>query len=413
MTRSYFLIFRMTVLAGVLALAGAAQARLPAQDPSTVIFPPQKLPLAFSHAKHLAKKIECDFCHEKAPGSRRSADDLIPVEEVCSTCHAIDRAHPEKLSPKLAARGLANDCALCHPGFRPGAEVARVVMPAPNLKFDHKAHVDKKITCTRCHGDLSEVQVATRAQLPMMGLCLDCHDSRRAPQHASSRCTTCHPARPDNTLETSFPSGTLTPSGLLRGDAHTLEFRTDHAAVAREGEGYCLSCHRQDYCLSCHNGVVKPLDFHGNDYVSIHAIDARKNDPKCQSCHRLQSFCLGCHQRLGIVDPRTGEEGGFRPLGPRSFHPQGWSDPSASANPNHHAWQAQRNLRQCVSCHRQESCLECHASQSGAAGASSRMQVSPHPGNWRGSERCLALAGRNARVCLTCHGPNDSHLSCR
>ena len=35
--------------------------------PSEVIFPPQQLPVTFSHAKHLAKKIACDFCHEQAP----------------------------------------------------------------------------------------------------------------------------------------------------------------------------------------------------------------------------------------------------------------------------------------------------------------------------------------------------------
>jgi len=404
MTKSFVVIFCMT------ALADAAAAR---SGPSEVIFPAQKMPLAFSHKKHLAKRIECDFCHEKAPGSRNAADDLIPDEEVCSTCHEIDRAHPEKRSPKLAARGLANDCALCHPGFTPGAEVARVVMPAPNLKFDHKVHVDKKIECTRCHGDLSKIELADRTQLPAMELCLSCHDSRKAPLHAASRCTTCHPSRYDGTLETRFPSGTLTPSGTLRGDAHTLTFRTDHKAVARDDEGYCLSCHRRDFCQSCHNGVVKPFDFHGNDYLSRHPVEARRDDPRCDACHRRQSFCLGCHERLGVVDPRTGQEGAFRPLGPRSFHPQGWADPIASGQPNHHAWQAQRNLRQCVSCHRQETCLECHASKSGAASGAARMTINPHPANWRGSSRCQALVGRNARMCLQCHGPDDAHLSCQ
>ena len=31
--------------------------------PSEVIFPAQQLPLRFSHQKHLAKGIACDFCH--------------------------------------------------------------------------------------------------------------------------------------------------------------------------------------------------------------------------------------------------------------------------------------------------------------------------------------------------------------
>src|SRR5262249_16129191 len=124
-------------IATSLVLVGDAGAR---GLPSEVIFPAQQLPLNFSHARHLAKRIECDFCHDQLGKSRKSSDRLIPDEEVCSTCHEIDRTHPEKVSPKYAARGLASNCALCHPGFQPGKEVARVVVPTPNLKFDHKAH---------------------------------------------------------------------------------------------------------------------------------------------------------------------------------------------------------------------------------------------------------------------------------
>ena len=40
--------------------------------PSEVIFPAQQLPVSFSHARHLAKKIACDFCHEHAPSSTQA-----------------------------------------------------------------------------------------------------------------------------------------------------------------------------------------------------------------------------------------------------------------------------------------------------------------------------------------------------
>jgi hypothetical protein len=375
--------------------------------PSPVIFPTQQVPLTFSHARHLAKKIECDFCHDKAPTSTRSADDLLPSEEVCSTCHMIDRDHPERDDKH------AMGCARCHPGFRAGADVPTVVIPAPNLKFDHAAHASRGIACTRCHVGMDAVGLAGRAQLPTMATCLSCHDSRRAPLHGPSRCATCHLVQPDSTLQTQFASGTLVPSGALRGDAHTLAFRTQHAAVAGNDPRYCASCHRQDFCQACHNGVVKPLDIHGNDYVSRHAIDARKDSPRCDGCHRRQSFCLGCHERLGVVDARTGGDSAFQPIGQRRFHPPGWSDPSAAGNPNHHKWQAERNLKQCVACHRQETCLECHASNGSAAGGAGKMWVNPHPPDWRGSARCQALADRNPRVCLRCHAPTDPQLSCR
>lgn len=353
--------------------------------PSEVIFPAQSVDVRFTHARHLAKKIGCDFCHDKAASSTKSSDNLIPTQEACE---------------------------LCHPKWM-GADLARVVMPAPNLKFDHSVHVQKGIGCTRCHASVARVDVATRNQLPTMGLCLECHDSRRGGLHAPSRCATCHLMRPDGTLEQQLPTGTLMPSGALRGDAHTADFRTHHASVAANDERYCANCHRQDFCLSCHNGVVKPLDFHGNDYVSRHAVDARKDDPRCDGCHRRQSFCLGCHERLGVVDIRTGVDGAFTPIGTRRFHPVGWSDPSAAGDPNHHKWQAERNLKQCVACHRQETCLDCHATNASAAGGVGKMWVNPHPPDWRGSPRCEALADKNPRVCLRCHAAGDPLLHCR
>ncbi len=360
--------------------------------PSEVIFPAQQLPVTFSHARHLAKKIACDFCHDKAPSSTKSSDNLLPSRDVCETCHPPNTKDPERSI---------------------GADLARIVLPAPNLKFDHSAHVKKGVGCTRCHAAVERVDLATRNQLPTMGLCLQCHDSRRAPLHGPSRCATCHVMRPDNTIETEYPTGTLAPSGALRGDAHTPEFRTQHASVAANDERYCANCHRQDFCLGCHNGVVKPLDFHGNDYISRHPIDARKDSPRCDACHRRQSFCLGCHERLGVVDVRTGVDRAFSPIGSKRFHPPGWSDPSAAGDPNHHKWEAERNLKQCVSCHRQETCLQCHATNASPEGGAGKMWVNPHPPDWRNSARCQALADRNPRVCLRCHAAGDSALSCR
>jgi cytochrome c7-like protein len=360
--------------------------------PSEVIFPPQSLPVNFSHARHLAKKIDCDFCHDKAASSTKSSDNLLPSRDACETCHP-----PNKKNPDLSM----------------GAELARVVMPAPNLKFDHAVHLKKGVACTRCHAGVDRVDLASRNQLPTMRLCLECHDSRKGGLHAPSRCATCHLMRPDGTLEQQLPTGTLMPSGVLRGDAHTLDFRTHHSSVAANDERYCANCHRQDFCLSCHNGVVKPLDFHGNDYISRHAIDARKDDPRCDGCHRRQSFCLGCHERLGVVDLRTGVDGAFVPIGQKRFHPLGWSDPSAMGQPNHHKWQAERNIKQCASCHRQDTCLECHATNASTAGGMGKMWVNPHPPDWRGSGRCQALADRNQRVCLRCHAAGDPLLSCR
>jgi hypothetical protein len=223
-------------------------------------------------------------------------------------------------------------------------------------------------------------------------------------------------------VKTQLPTGTLLPSGVLRGEQHGPTFRTDHKRAAQNDAVHCQSCHRQEFCLKCHNNVVKPFDFHGGDYVTLHQIDARKNDPNCSACHRLQTFCVGCHQRSGVA---LDNPGGDVPVQPRAFgsgrlqfHPTGWvyfngtTSPNGRDDPNHHSFQAQRNIRACASCHREETCLRCHTSARVASPPGLRVtNMSPHgvPGTFRGSSRCQALLARNRRSCVKCHTGEDAN----
>ena len=403
-----------TRLLPLLLLAGAlpvALAEPPAPVPvSPVVYPDQALPLRFSHALHLGRlKMACADCHPAALGSRSSLDLLIPGEDRCTPCHPIDRREPDKATPAGAAPAR---CTACHPGFTPGGPVARVSIPRPNLKFDHRAHRERGIACQACHRGMAGVELATREQLPRMPLCLDCHDGRRA----SDRCVTCHLADAGGRIQTAYPQGALAPSGTLRGDAHDLTFRTDHRAAAEGGQAYCQSCHRKEECLDCHDGVMKPLDFHAADYVALHAIEARRGSPDCTACHRLQTFCVGCHSRAGVAADHKGSEYVAPSEGPpgRRFHPPGWVEFDGddlvtgddSRGENHHAFQAQRNIAQCASCHRESFCLRCHSAQ-----PTSR-RINPHPNGWRGSRRCEALRRKNGRMCLRCHTDELAVPSC-
>ncbi len=390
------------------ALADPAPPAAPPRSP--VIFPEQSLPLRFSHALHLGRlKMDCADCHPAALTSRSSLDFLIPGEDRCTPCHPIDRRDPDKVT---AAGAAPARCTTCHPGFQPGAPVARVSIPRPNLKFDHQAHRQRGDACRSCHGGIAAVDLATRAQLPSMPLCLDCHDGRRA----SARCVTCHLADAGGRIQTTYSQGPLAPSGTLRGDAHDLDFRTDHRAAAEGGQAYCQSCHRKEECLECHDGVMKPLDFHAADYVAMHAIEARRGSPDCTACHRLQSFCVGCHSRSGVTADHKGSEFVAPSEGPpgRRFHPDGWVELDGdqlvtgddSRGENHHAFQAQRNIRQCASCHRESFCLKCHSAQPTSRG------INPHPNGWRGSRRCQALRRKNGRMCLRCHTEELAVPSC-
>lgn len=379
------------------------------QPVSEVVFPDQQLPILFSHALHLNEAgASCDDCHDKAAGSKSSLDNLIPTEEACSDCHAIDRTDPDK---KVTRGTPPARCDACHVRFDAATKlVERVNVPPPNLKFSHKAHTARNVACTTCHGDLAaeNVELATREQLPKMGLCLTCHDGTQAPND----CTTCHLADPGGFVRTEYRTGKLEPSGALRGDAHDLTFRTSHQHVAQNDEEYCGSCHRKSFCTDCHNGVIKPMDFHGNDYVTLHVMDARRNSPDCSSCHRLQTFCVGCHSRSGVSPDGKGSDFGLRVFGEftAAFHPDGWVEysgttPVAGRGANHHSFQAQRNIKQCAACHREDFCTNCHSAESPFA-------FNPHPPGWRTSHRCRAMKKRAGRMCLRCH-VTAAELQCR
>ncbi len=425
-------LFTVFGLAACIGLATAADDRppppkpsLPAPPPnkdraflpSKAIFPDQTLPLRFFHDKHLAQEVDCGTCHTNADTSVSAKDVLIPTgkdgEEVCTTCH--DFSAGEKGTPPAA-------CSTCHgegyvPTFPDGAKPHESLkatekptamhIPTPNLKMNHKIHLDKGITCETCHGTLKDVTLATRDNaLPVMGTCLQCHDGRTAP----SECRTCHLTRPDGRLQTtlSTPDGLvqLQPMGRYRNDAHDDAWLKNHATSAKNDEAYCATCHEEKYCLKCHNGVSKPMKVHPNNWTIIHPAAARRNDPSCSSCHRAQSFCLDCHKRVGVAgaDEFDGNHKGKAYNGSGKlgkFHPDGWVGDlknGAARGPDHHAFQAQRNIRQCAACHTENTCLTCHKGNSLQG-----VGVSPHPPGFKSSAKCRALKANNERVCAKCH----------
>jgi Cytochrome c7 and related cytochrome c len=389
-------------------------------DPSPAVYGPPFLPLTFDHARHARRGITCDRCHAAAWTSTVAKDSLLPGEAACRACHAIDRDNPARA---VAAGQPPARCDACHPGFVPPpgpagrfATPPQVSIPTAALKFNHRLHGTRGIACALCHTGVEEVALATTLQLPRMGLCLGCHDGRQA----TARCAACHVTLPDGRLRTEFPAGSLAPSGSLRGvDAHTVAFRTDHRTAGRD-ERYCATCHKQSECTECHGaGVVRPADFHPGDYATLHAVDARRNMPDCSSCHRNQTFCLGCHQRLGVASDPEGGLPGRQPSNPfgtgsgvKQFHPPGWvRDETGSviqtATPASHSFQARRNIRSCVSCHREESCLGCHSADPTRSPA-----INPHRPGFGTSAACRAMSARNQRACLKCHEPGAPALWC-
>ena len=417
--------------------------------PSPLIYPAETIPIKFDHALHARLGATCEGCHTTAATSTVAADNLIPPEAACHGCHLIDRARPAsssgtlKGSPRPPATGSAGRspapptrCDACHVdgaglGWMPEnaqSQPPRVALARPNLKFNHRLHATRGIGCESCHASAAKEGMVTRADLPMMASCLGCHDGKHEGNQATARCGACHLTLPDGRLQVQLATaatlmaggtGLLEPSGSLRGlDAHGPTFRRDHAQAGRD-ESYCLSCHRRNECVDCHGGVVKPPDIHPSDYVTLHVPDARRNVPDCSSCHRLQTFCIGCHQRTGVASDPTGGLPGVRATSPfgtgtgvKQFHPPGWARDAAGVviaapRPQSHSVQAKRNIRSCVSCHREESCLACHSTDP-ARGPN----FSPHGPNFGRTARCRFLAARNQRACLKCHAIGAAELDC-
>ena len=408
------------VIHGLAPLAGGASvpvryrppgARGSEAGPSSVIFPAQKIPLRFNHRLHVGRLgMTCLQCHRRASSSHRSSDRLLPSASVCDRCHGT--VHRDFAAVRADETKLIGQCGYCHRGYRPedGNRVARVVLPPPHLRFDHAVHHARNIKCAQCHGMVQDLELATADQLPRMRGCVRCHGmAPPARGDAHGECATCHLTARGDLLKTQLDGRPLLPPRWLKGAAHDADWGERHREAAANDGAFCSNCHTTKSCTDCHDGRVRPRKIHSNDWLSLHPIAARQDNPRCSSCHHAQSFCVGCHQRTGVA--LSGPYGNFTDRG--RFHPPKsvWTDPPRSAG--HHAWEAQRNLSSCVSCHVERDCVRCHATAArGGPGAGSAgdfgQRTSPHPAGFR--SRCRTALRKNTRPCLVCHDPSDPKL---
>ncbi len=374
--------------------------------PSDEIFPPQTLTIRFNHKKHVKElNLSCKSCHGAAYASASASDRLLPdPTKTCDACH--DVSHGD-LNRVVAGPGENGQCSFCHlgEGAGVGGRVARLVLPTPNLRFNHKKHLDRNIGCAQCHGRVDELELATREQLPRMAGCFGCHAMPvPARGEATGACTTCHLTEPTGKMQLQFATGELLPPDWLHMSGHTPDWIERHKSVAAGDSQFCASCHEEEDCASCHDGRVRNRRVHPNDWITMHQAAARLDNPRCTSCHQETQFCGDCHRRVGVArDSPIGN----RPAGQR-FHPAPSEWTYAPRGANHHAWEAQRNLNACVSCHAERDCATCHATRGLAGGAG----VSPHPTNF--ADRCSVAFAKNPRPCLVCHANGDAALrSCR
>jgi len=133
-------------------------------------------PVAYSHKQHIALGLRCLDCHSSAD---TGASATIPSVRKCMLCHAkLANSKPEiKKLAAYATRKREVPWRRVY-GFDPAALV----------KFKHAPHFRAGVTCSRCHGDMTQATTAERLVKHTMGTCLSCHRQN----HASEDCAACH-----------------------------------------------------------------------------------------------------------------------------------------------------------------------------------------------------------------------------
>ena len=130
-------------------------------------------PIPFSHKVH-ASVTTCIFCHAKAATEERAG---IPAVELCMQCHNQVKTDSPAVQ-KLAGYQKDNQPV-------PWVRVYRL----PDFAvFSHATHVNAKVECPACHGQVAQRAVLSQEVPARMKTCVDCHKSHQV----SIECTLCH-----------------------------------------------------------------------------------------------------------------------------------------------------------------------------------------------------------------------------
>jgi hypothetical protein len=119
-------------------------------------------PVAFSHEIHAGQLgIDCRYCHSDVEKAWYSN---IPSANTCMNCHN----QVLKDDPKLA---LVRESAASGKPI-PWVQVHKV---PDYVYFNHSVHVNRGISCVKCHGQINYMDEVRQDKSLTMSFCLDCH----------------------------------------------------------------------------------------------------------------------------------------------------------------------------------------------------------------------------------------------
>jgi hypothetical protein len=296
----------------------------------------------FNHRMHLdADKMEqrlgfhagCRDCHIRQEGEERAN---VAGHAACAPCHGGAAIREGAARPSLTM----SECRRCHVSEAVAVPQGRRFITG-DLTFSHAKHEKDKsgkpISCASCHAAVADANDVEHIMLPVMVDCAKCHEdpARTGADKRIANCSLCHKqitagVAPRNHLGTAAP------------DTHTIAFRSDHGAAARDSQARCRFCHgglsstTKDNCHECHT-VMKPRDHTLRWSTTDHGPEAAINRERCATCHEAD-YCSRCHSQR-----------------PRSHVP---FDTFVNGG---HGVEARLNLRTCFACHTFETnCVRCH-----------------------------------------------------
>ncbi len=312
--------------------------------------------------------------------------------------------------------------------------------PVSHFTFSHKLHAEEmELKCSQCHADIPETTEVRERHLPTFQVCLQCHDDGHV---GDVDCTTCHAsaaklkqAAATQAIPRLSPRD---PQLHYSHKAHLPRVKGDCLAChekiltsTRPGDGNlpematCMKCHQAEYdqlqCLQCHADLAEPrfqkqlARFrHQGDWLHTHKLQAQQDNARaCAQCH-MERFCADCHSgvdnqvKVAVKWPAE--------VGSEFVHRGDYV--------TRHPEDVRRDPQPCLSCHRVNTCTDCHE-RSGvrylAGGPSpfgtehpfgeeigtSGHGIAEHPANRaiirRNIVACASCHDSKSPVCTTCH----------
>ena len=381
--------------------------------------------LSFSHVRHLAttdsdgEPSDCQSCHA-ADSSGRRMNVGGPRPALCIGCHA----HRAENHTALEARCDGCHLPLTSATALDSARIARFPRPDWHRASDFLSRhggiarsstvscavCHARESCERCHANAERVpaivslgrdaRVASltrgkEARYPepdthrardwnaMHGTAARVDASRCANCHTRTGCVACHQSAgsESGTMIATLPLARLggapgVSAARMASGVHPPDILRRHGPMATAGQPQCAECHAPRWCTECH-AAQDSRAFHPANFSERHAADAFAGSGDCQSCHRTETFCRGCHSRVGIAS--NGKMNA-------AFHTAQGSWVLS------HGQAARRGLETCAACHAQSDCLRCHSATGGWG-------VNPHGADFDAKRS----SSRSAAACRVCH----------